>query len=143
MIILDTNVVSELMRAAPDPAVVRWLNRQPPAQVWVTVLTQMEIFVGVELLPAGRRRESLAAAAKAVFDEDFRGRVLSFGPDAAASYAGVYAKHKREGRNVSVFDVLIAAVALSKDAVIATRNLRDFEQCGVELVDPWAAGAAR
>jgi toxin FitB len=139
VIILDTNVVSELMKEAPAAPVVRWVAFQAAASLYTTSITEAEILHGVLLLPAGRRRNRLQAAAEAMFGEDFGGRVLSFGSDAARAYAPIAADRRRGGRPISHFDAQIAAIGRSVRAAIATRNTSDFEGCGVKLINPWLA----
>jgi predicted nucleic acid-binding protein len=138
MIILDTNVISELMRATPATVVVRWMNGQPATSLYLTSITQAEILHGIQLLPRGKRRDAIAAAAAAVFEQDFAGRVLPFGSDAAVAYAGIAATRRRAGRPISGFDAQIAAIARAHDADLATHNVADFEGCGVDVIDPWA-----
>jgi len=137
MIILDTNVLSEVMKPAPAAEVLAWMAAQPAASLCTTSITQAEILHGLMLLPAGRRRRALEAAATSMFAEDFEGRVLGFGTDAALPYARIASERRRAGRPISHFDAQIAAIARSTGAAIATRNLRDFDGCGVRLVDPW------
>jgi hypothetical protein len=137
MIILDTNVVSELMKPAPASIVVDWIGAQPAASLYTTSITQAEILHGIMLLPSGRRRRGLEAAATSMFTEDFGGRILGFGADAAPLYARIASDRRRAGRPISHFDAQIAAIARSTGAVLATRNLADFEDCGATLVDPW------
>lgn len=139
MIVLDTNVLSELMRAAPSAAVVRWMAAQPAASLYTTSITQAEILHGIMLLPAGRKRAAVEAAAEAMFDEDFRGRILPFGSDAAREYARIAAARRRLGRPISAFDAQIAAIARSTASSIVTRNVTDYADCGVMLIDPWQA----
>ena len=137
MIVLDTNVVSELMRAAPAAKVARWIGAQPATSLYTTTITQAEILHGVRLLPAGKRRNAVEAVAEAMFREDFAGRLLPFGSDAARSYARIAAERRRIGRPVSQFDAQIAGIAESVSATLATRNVADFSHCGIEVVDPW------
>ncbi len=137
MIILDTNVVSELMKPVPAAAVGAWVSRQASSALYTTSITEAEILHGVALLPASQRRTRLQAAAEAMFAEDFRGRVLPFASAAARAYALIAAERRRAGRPISHFDVQIAAIARSTGAAVATRNTPDFEGCGLELVDPW------
>jgi len=137
MIVLDTNVLSELMREAPDEGVVAWLDAQPAALVYVTSINQAEILHGIELLPKGKRREAIAAAAHAIFDADFSGRVLGFGSEAAKAYAAIVVARTRRGRPISAFDAQIAAIARTNGAAVATRNVADFDGCGIRLIDPW------
>lgn len=137
MIVLDTNVVSELMRATPDTGVLGWFERQPMAGLFTTTLTEAEIFYGLALLPDGRRREALLAAARSMFDEDFAGRILPFDSDASRIYPVIAAGRRQGGQPISQFDALIAAIVRSRGARLATRNKRDFIDCGIALVDPW------
>jgi hypothetical protein len=137
MIILDTNVVSELMRAEPDRQVVRWVAAQPVRALFTTAITQAEILLGVALLPQGKRRRALESAVEEMFAEDFEGRVLAFDGSAAPSFASVVAKRRQGGRPISQADAQIAAIAACHGARIATRNVGDFEECGVGLVNPW------
>jgi hypothetical protein len=139
MIVLDTDVLSELMRPEPDPRVLHWLGEQPAARVFTTSITQAEILHGILLLPSGRRRNALEAAARAMFDEDFAGRVLAFDRDAAPPYAAIARDRRRAGRPISHFDAQIAAIATAHRAPVATRNVPDFEGCGLEVIDPWDA----
>lgn len=137
MILLDTNVLSELMKSAPDASVTQWMAAQPAASLYTTSITQAEILHGVMLLPAGKRRAAIEAAATAMFEEDFAGRILAFGSDAALPYARIAAERRRSGRPISQFDAQIAAIARVTGATLATRNVADFAGCGVKIVDPW------
>ena len=139
MILLDTNVLSELMRPAPVATVMRWMAVQPATSLYTTSITQAEILHGILLLPSGRRRTAIAAAAEAMFNEDFGGRILPFGSDAARPYALIAADRRRAGHPISHFDAQIAAIARSAGAAIATRNVTDFDGCGVPVIDPWNA----
>jgi predicted nucleic acid-binding protein len=137
MIILDTNVLSELMRPQPAAKVVDWMAAQPVASLYTTSITQAEILHGLMLLPKGRRRGALEAAATSMFEEDFGGRILGFGTDAAGPYAQIACDRRRAGHPIAHFDAQIAAIARFSGAAIATRNVADFDGCGVILVDPW------
>jgi len=139
VIILDTNVLSELMKPAPAESVVRWMAAQPATSLYTTSITQAEIFHGIMLLPSGRRRNAFEAAAEAMFNEDFAGRILPFGSDAARPYARIAAERRRAGRPISHFDAQIAAIARSTGAAIATRNVADYAGCGVKVINPWEA----
>jgi predicted nucleic acid-binding protein len=138
MIILDTNVLSEALRPTPEPAVVRWMNKQPPARLFTTTITQGEILYGIRVLADGKRRRGLWDAAKQIFAEGFAGRMLSFDGDAADMYAEISASRRTVGRPISQFDAMIAAIARSRGASLATRNAKDFFDCGIDVVDPWA-----
>lgn len=137
MIVLDTNVLSETLRPVPDARVLAWLEGQPRTTVFTTTVTRGELFSGVRLLSAGRRRTSLLGAVQAIFDEDLAGQVLSFDNASAVIYAEIAAARKTAGRPISQFDAMIAAIARSRGASLATRNIRDFMDCEIELVDPW------
>ena len=137
MILLDSNVLSECLRAVPDAKVMEWLARQPSAGLFTTTVVEGEILYGIRLLPEGMRRNSLLHAVQAIFNEDFAGRVLSFDRDAADAYAEISALTKRAGKPISQFDAMIAAVVRSRGATLATRNTKDFVDCGIDLVDPW------
>ena len=139
MIILDTNVLSELMKSKPAGPVVAWIAEQPTAGLYTTAITQAEILHGLMLLPAGRRRRALEAAATSMFAEDFEGRILGFGTDAAPAYARIASDRRVAGRPISHFDAQIAAIARSTGATVATRNVDDFDGCGVMVVNPWQA----
>lgn len=137
MILLDTNVLSELMKAAPAESVVRWFSTQPATSLYTTSITQAEVLHGILLLPPGRRRSAFEAAADAMFEEEFAGRILPFGSDAAHPYARIAAKRRRAGRPISHFDAQIAAIAHSAGAAVASRNVADFDGCGLEVINPW------
>jgi len=137
MIILDTNVISELLMPKPNPAVEAWLAEQPPASVFTTTITQAEIFYGLRLLPAGKRRGELEAAIAPIFREDFAGRVLPFDSEAADVYATLAVARRQAGRPIAHFDAQIAAIALSRAAAVATRNVADFGDIGLRLINPW------
>lgn len=136
--VLDTNVVSELMRPAPAEPVLAWLSRVPPAQVCTTAVTLAEVRFGIARLPAGRRRSLLALAADDVFGA-FASRVLPFDADASACYADVVVERDLSGAPISGFDAQTAAICRLHRGVLATRNLGDFEGLGLHLVDPWTA----
>lgn len=137
MIILDTNVLSELMKPRPATRVIAWVAAQPAASLYTTSITQAEILHGLMLLPSGRRRSALEAAVTSMFAEDFGGRILGFGTDAALPYAQIASDRRRAGRPISHFDAQIAAIARFTGAAIATRNVADVDSCGVTVVDPW------
>lgn len=137
MIVLDTNVLSAMMRSTPDAAVVEWLDRQPADSVWLTSITVFEARFGLALLPAGRRRSGLERAFERVLAEDFSNRVLALDEMAAETAAQLAADRRRQGRAVDLRDTLIAGIAQARRATIATRNTRHFEGLDVPVVDPW------
>ncbi|MGA8276940.1 MAG: type II toxin-antitoxin system VapC family toxin [Rhodanobacteraceae bacterium] len=137
MIILDTNVLSDTLRPAPSATVLEWLASKPAAALFTTTITRGEILYGVRLLPKGRRRDALWHAVQAIFDEDFARRILSFDSHAADAYADIAAARKTAGQAISQLDAMIAATARSRGAALATRNIKDFSACGIELVNPW------
>lgn len=139
MIILDTNVLSEMLRPAPDGNVSLWMARQAASQLFTTCVTEAEIRYGIARMPEGRKRSLLAEAVNGIFGIDLAGRVLPFDSDAARAYAGIVSQRERAGRPISQFDAQIAAVGRAHGAAIATRNASDFEDCGVALIDPWKA----
>jgi predicted nucleic acid-binding protein len=139
MIVLDTNVVSELMRPRPDGRVVRWVSEQAAGSLFTTAITEAEILLGVALLPAGKRQRLLQAAVAEMFAVEFAGRVLPFDSGATAGFADVVAARRRQGRPISHADAQIASIARCHDAAVATRNTSDFEGCAVSLVNPWEA----
>ena len=140
MIILDTNILSELLAPSPDAAVMAWVAEQPPLSMFTTTITEAEILYGLRLLPEGRRRRELETAILPIFTDDFSGRVLPFDRDATDFYATIATDRRRAGRPISQFDAQIAAIALSRGASLATRNIPDFEAIGLHLVNPWKNG---
>lgn len=139
MIILDTNVLSALMRVAPDVPVVNWLDRQPPESVWITSVTLFEARFGLNLLPKGRRRQLLESAFEHLLEDDLENRVLDFDSAAAVAAAILAAARQKLGRPVDVRDTQIAGIALARHATLATRNVRHFRDLKVPVVDPWQA----
>lgn len=135
--LLDTNVLSELLRARPSPAVLAWFAAQPPESLSVSAVTQAEMMLGAGLLPVGQRRAALESALAAMFAEDFSGRILPFDAGAVPAYVEIVSERRSLGRPISQFDAQIAAIARRAGAKLATRNISDFERCGVALVDPW------
>jgi predicted nucleic acid-binding protein len=137
MIIMDTNVVSELMRAAPNPAVAAWAVNADP-DLSVTALTIAEIRYGIARLPEGQRKQEVTAAANKLFSA-FAQRVVPFDLAAATRYGDLVAGREANGRPISVFDAQIAAVCQACSATLATRNVKDFDGTGVVVIDPWNA----
>lgn len=137
MIILDTNVLSALMRTAPEAEVVRWLDHQPAESIWITSITLFETRLGLALLPRGRRRQLLELAFDRLLAEDLENRVLDFDSAAAAEAATLAASRQRAGRPVDMRDTQIAGIALARRATLATRNVRHFQDLSVTVIDPW------
>jgi predicted nucleic acid-binding protein len=137
MIILDTNVVSEMIRPAPSERVIQWISSQPALLLYTTSITQAEMMYGMEILTKGKKKKALEAALNGMFEEDFRKRVLGFDSGCARFYAEIGATRKALGQPISQFDAQIAAIARSRTAVLATRNSADFAGCGVKLTNPW------
>lgn len=140
MILLDTNVISELMRPAPAPGVLAWFDRLGTTPLALSVITVAELRYGLACLPGSRRRAALEAALDAMLAEDFADRVLPFGMAAAEAYGELAARHRQAGRTVGQSDLMIAAIALVAGAALATRNVKDFALTGVEILDPWEGG---
>ncbi len=137
MIVVDTNVLSELTRPRPSPVVSRWIAARPRTSLFVTSVSQAEMLRGIAVMPRGKRRETLAVAAATMFEKVFEGRVLAFNSAAAHAYAEITSGRRAIGRPISIFDAQIAAIARSRGAAVATRNVADFLDCGIEIMDPW------
>lgn len=137
MHLLDTNVISELMRPEPDGQVTSWISRQPGGSLFTTAISEAELRYGLVLLPTGQRRTLLTQAFNQMMEEDFAGRILPFDRSAARAYADIVASRRRRGRPISQFDAQIAAIARSRDAGVVTRNDRDFSDCGLTVFNPW------
>jgi predicted nucleic acid-binding protein len=142
MIVLDTNVLSELIRPSPSPAVIQWVSDQPPASVFLSAITEAELRYGLALLPTGKRRSDLAVAIEGMLRVEFEGRILPFDSDAAIAFALIAAARRQSGRPISQADAQIAAVAQSRGAALASRNVGDFSDCGIEVINPWAAAVS-
>lgn len=143
MIVLDTNVISELFRPVPAEQVESWLSAQDGASVYFTAVGEAELRHGVAILPAGKRRTALIKAIESILDDDFHGRILPFDRAAAAAYAAIAAKRRAAGRPISQLDCQIAAIARARAAAVATRNTSDFEGCGIGVIDPWSSTRSR
>jgi toxin FitB len=137
MIILDTNVISELMRPSPFPQVVAWVAKVDAAELATTTITEAEILYRIELLRKGKRRDGLLAAAEAMFAEEFAGRIFAFDSDAARAFSRIAAHRRALGKPISCPDAQIAAIAKTRRAKLATRNTVDFADCGFDVIDPW------
>ena len=139
MIILDTNVVSALMRPSLVAIVLDWVNQQPPSSLYVSTVSEAELRYGVEILPVGIRRESLLAEIEAMLQDDFLGRILPFDREAARLYAVIAASRRAAGRPISQADCQIAAIARSRGASVATRDVNGFQGCGIDVINPWSS----
>lgn len=140
MIVLDTNVISELARLTPDPGVLSWLDSLEISDVATTTVTAAELRYGVARLPDGHRKQELTVVIRGILTEDFHGRVLPFDERASVRYADIVAARQRIGRSIGVADAQIAAICRDLDGILATRNTADFEETGIELIDPWKLG---
>ncbi len=136
-VLLDTNI---FRAPSPEPAVETWAGEHPAMSLYFSVIGEAELLYGVAILPMGRRRDALALAIEAILREDFDDRILSFDSGAARAYADIAAKCRSTGHPVQHIDCQIAAIARSRGMAVATRNIRDFQGMGIELVDPWTAG---
>ena len=139
MFVLDTNVVSELLRPSPDPVVESWVAERPAAELHFSAVGEAELRYGVAILSAGRRRDALTLAIEAILREDFEGRILLFDSHAAREYAEIASARRAAGRSVAPADCQIAAIARSRGMAVATRNVRDFGDIEVEVFNPWTA----
>lgn len=137
MIVLDTNVISELLRPSPEVRVESWLSAQAAEDVFLTSITEAELRFGVGSMADGKRKSGLSSALDKILMDLFQGRILSFGSEAAVAYAEIASNRKDAGRPISQFDCQIAAICRANSAAIATRNIRDFEGCGMTVIDPW------
>ena len=136
--LIDTNVLSELMREKPDTQVLAWFSKQTPSQLHTSAITKAEILTGVAFLPTGKRREGMALAASQIFNEDFLGRCIDFGGMAVEHYALVKVQGQLAGRPIDIPDAQIAAIALAANLSLVTRNTKDFEGIdGLEVINPW------
>ena len=141
MIVLDTNVLSVLMHAKRPEVVTQWLEKQPAVSLWITAITVFEASFGIEQVHEAKRREALRAAFDAAINDVLQGRVLNFDTAAAYEAAKLVAERRRRNRTVELRDTQIAGIVRARKATLATRNIRDFADAGVPLVDPWTAGA--
>jgi len=137
VIVLDTNVLSALMRTRPDPAVVAWLDGQPTQSIWISSITLFETRFGLALLPTGARRASLEEQFLRLLQEDLDGRILAFDGPAAREAAALAASRQRSGRPVDMRDTFIAGVVLARKATLATRNTRHFDDLPIPVINPW------
>jgi len=138
MFILDTNILSAMMNARPVPQVAAWVAGQKMDRLFTASVCQAEILSGLAIMPQGRRRDALEWAARAMFMEDFEGRVLPFDTPAAVAYAEIFATRRLAGRPTATLDLMIASIARAHGASVVTRDSGGFDGCGVTVIDPWA-----
>lgn len=139
MIIIDTNVISELIRPTPEPAVEAWLGEQDGLSIYLTAISEAELRYGVAIMTSGKRRDGLGIAIDRILRDDMAGRILPFDSAAARAYADIAATRRSVGKPISQADCQIAAIARAHNAPVATRNTPDFEGCGIDLINPWTA----
>lgn len=139
MILLDTNVISELMRPVPASAVEGWVGAQPAASLFISAITEAELRYGLALLPEGKRKRDLLLQLDAMLAEDFAGRILPFDSSAALTYARIASIRRQAGKPIAQADAQIAAIAAARGAAVATRNFADFDGCGITVTNPWSA----
>lgn len=139
MFLLDTNILSAIIGARPVPEVAAWITRQPSERLFTAAICQAEILSGIAVMPDGRRRAALESAARAMFTEDFEGRLLAFDGAAAVSYAELYAVRRQIGRPAGTVDLMIASVARVHGASVVTRDSGGFDGCGLTVINPWTA----
>ena len=137
MILIDTNVLSELMRSEPDAAVLGWLDSFQKSDLGVSAVSVAEILYSIAALSKGRRKKRLLEAASEMFDEDFAGRIFAFDGPAAIEYADIVIGREKIGRPISMPDAQIASICRVTGSALATRNIKDFENTGIELINPW------
>ena len=137
MIILDTNILSEVLKPNPSPVVMLWLSAQDRLRVFTTVITQAEVLYGIALLPPGKRHSQLSDAIHKIFAQEFESRLLDFDSAAARLFPDIVVGRQKIGRPISQFDAMIAAIAQAERATVATRNTNDFERCGIRIINPW------
>jgi toxin FitB len=138
MIVLDTNVISEMMLPRPERKVSAWLDAQPEENLWTTSIVIAELLSGINRMPAGRKQKALREGIEGMIAGDFRGQILRFDVPSARCYGHILASRQKLGRPIAQMDALIAATALANSATLATRNISDFKDCGIPLVNPWA-----
>jgi predicted nucleic acid-binding protein len=137
MIVLDTNVISELFKPSPASSTLRWLQEQPGDAIYTTAITRGELLFGLNILPEGQRKNALLGGLLRIFEVRFPARVLAYDSEAADAHAAIAAERRASGRPIAQSDAMIAGIVRSRNARLATRNVRDFEDCGIALIDPW------
>ena len=140
MVVLDTNVLSELMRPAADRVMTAWFADRATSSLYLTAVSEAELRFGIAIMPSGRRRDGLAAGLERMLRTGFANRILPFDSRAAHAYAEIAAARRRMGRRIPEADCQIAAIARSHGMAVATRNVGDFSDTGIEVIDPWAGG---
>ena len=138
MIVLDTNVVSEIMRARPEPVVLAWLDAQAPSELWLTAVGAAELMFGIARLDDGARKQQLARTVSAMLETDFAGQVLPFDLAAASVYAQMVAQRERMSKPIAMADAQIASVCLAHGTTLATRNQKHFDGVGLTIINPWS-----
>lgn len=138
MFLVDTNILSAIVSPRLPPPVEAWMAGTPQRYIFTSTVCQAEMLAGIAVLPQGRRQRDLAATTQAMFDRYFAGKIWPFDTDAAKAYAQIFASRRRAGRRIEPPDMMIAAIAQSRDAAVVTRNVGDFDGCGVRVVNPWA-----
>jgi len=137
VIVLDTNVISELFKPAPDANVLSWVENLPSGALYTTAVTRGELFYGLLRMPNGKRKEVLRQKLVRLFDRLLAGHVIAYDGAAADAYAELATRRRQLGRPIAAADAMIAGIVRSRGARLATRNVRDFEDCGIALIDPW------
>ena len=137
MVLVDTRLISELMRLSPDPAVLDWFGSRDAADLYFSAVGEAELRRGVAIMPEGKRRQGLVAEIDAMIADDFRERVLPFDSAASVAFAAIFARRHAAGRPIGFADCQIAGIAYSRRMAVATRNVRDFEDIGLDIVNPW------
>ncbi|MFU8812960.1 MAG: type II toxin-antitoxin system VapC family toxin [Balneolaceae bacterium] len=137
MFVLDTNILSELMKPSPNQKVMDWIARHPKMSLFTTSITEAEILYGLSIIEKGNRKSALMNAATKIFTEDLKGRVIPFDSQAASFFASISASRKLIGQPISQFDAQIAAISKSRAASLVTRNKKDFDDCGIIVINPW------
>lgn len=135
--VLDTNVISETFKPVPDADVATWIDSVPPLQAHITAPSKAELLSGLAIMPYGRRKMAFGAVIEAFFSRWLKTEILPFGSQEAEAYAEIIAQRRQVGRPIKEFDAQIAAIARVRRFTVVTRNVRDFEHCGIEIVNPW------
>ena len=141
MIVLDTNIISEVMQSKPDASVMEWLDAQPSESIWTTSISVYEILYGIQLLAKGKRRTSLNNAFEKTLQQDLKGRVLDFDLAAATEAAAISVNLRSQGRPIDIRDIQIAGIIAARHGTLATRNTKHFADTGLALINPWEDGS--